>query len=228
MTSAPSAFRCRTIARSESGEGRVSLIGCSDVRMRGPGMTPRATASRRSRSSGPPTLWIVVTPAISVAYRLPARASAARAGESPSSGRCSAPAPLMYQPGCTCTSMRPGSSVTVPSSWVAADRGRPGGSASTRSMRAPRTVTSASRRLPPRPSSSRAAWIVTTDVVSCAAARTAPRVRSAAARSACARRSEGMAGMRSGWRVAIGGLATCADDASPHNRTRVGTSAPSV
>src|SRR4051812_5526523 len=42
MKSAPSAFRRRTISRSVSGVRRGLLIGCSDVRILGPGIAPDA------------------------------------------------------------------------------------------------------------------------------------------------------------------------------------------
>ena len=72
MTSAPSALRPRTCARSESGDSRWLLIGFSEVSTRGPGISPAAIQSRRSLSSGEPGLWTVVNPAMSVAYALPA------------------------------------------------------------------------------------------------------------------------------------------------------------
>jgi hypothetical protein len=59
-------LRSRTNSRSFSGGPLFSVIGCSEVRMRGPGTIPRATASRRSLSASPPGLWIVVKPASSV------------------------------------------------------------------------------------------------------------------------------------------------------------------
>ena len=47
-------------------------MGVSDVITRGPGICPIAIQSRRSLSSGEPGLWIVVNPAIKVAYAFPA------------------------------------------------------------------------------------------------------------------------------------------------------------
>ena len=43
-----------------------SFIEPSEVRIRGPGSTPRAMASRSSLSLAAPTLWTVVNPLISV------------------------------------------------------------------------------------------------------------------------------------------------------------------
>ena len=46
--------------------------GATAVRMRGPGNSPLAIASRKGTSAGEPTLWTVVKPAISVTQALEA------------------------------------------------------------------------------------------------------------------------------------------------------------
>ena len=66
-TSAPSSFRRRTNARISSGDPVPARTARSEVSTRGPGRTPRAMASRRSRSAGLPRLCTVVKPAIRVA-----------------------------------------------------------------------------------------------------------------------------------------------------------------
>src|SRR4051812_16591702 len=108
MTSAPSAFRCRTCARSVSGVGRWLLNGLSEVNTRGPGIWPRAIHSRRSLSSGEPGLWIVVKPAINVAYAFPAVDNIDWTGVSLSVPReWYRPSRLKYQVRCECASIIP-------------------------------------------------------------------------------------------------------------------------
>src|SRR5881409_3305893 len=68
IRSAPSAFLRRTYSRSCCGVSRSSVIWSSEVRILGPGSTPRAIACRRGLSEGLPTLCTVVNPAINVTY----------------------------------------------------------------------------------------------------------------------------------------------------------------
>src|ERR1051325_5060882 len=65
--SAPSPLSFLTVSRICSGVSFGSSIGSSEVNSRGPGTLPAWMAARNSLSSGEPTLWIVVKPAISVA-----------------------------------------------------------------------------------------------------------------------------------------------------------------
>ena len=66
IRSAPSAFFLRMSSRICSGVHFAFAIEPSDVRMRGPGSTPRLIASRSGLSDAAPTLCTVVKPAISV------------------------------------------------------------------------------------------------------------------------------------------------------------------
>jgi hypothetical protein len=84
IRSAPRALKSRTRCRMVSGE--PPLMEPNDVRIRGPGIAPRAIASRRSLSSDEPGLCSVVTPERSVIQAFPAAASAPWTGVSPSLG----------------------------------------------------------------------------------------------------------------------------------------------
>ena len=66
IRSAPAAFFWRMSARMSSGVIFGFDTWPSELRMRGPGSTPRAIASRRGLSDIAPTLCTVVKPAISV------------------------------------------------------------------------------------------------------------------------------------------------------------------
>jgi hypothetical protein len=78
---------------------RLALLrGSSEVRMRGPGIAPRAIASRNGASLAEPGLAIVVHPAMSVVYALPAPASVSSTTVSPSPVEWNRPAALKCQP----------------------------------------------------------------------------------------------------------------------------------
>ncbi len=66
ITSAPSAFFFLTSARISSTVMLGLEIWPSEVSRRGPGITPRASASRSGLSDIAPRLWTVVKPAINV------------------------------------------------------------------------------------------------------------------------------------------------------------------
>ena len=68
MTSAPSAASRRTSRRISLGSPLRTWIDCSEVRIRGPGILPRAIQFRRSASSREPRFCTVVIPPIKVMY----------------------------------------------------------------------------------------------------------------------------------------------------------------
>jgi hypothetical protein len=68
ITSAPSSAALSTCARNASAGSFSSDRGSMAVRMRGPGRSPRAIASRSGLSTGAPRDCTVVMPPISVTY----------------------------------------------------------------------------------------------------------------------------------------------------------------